>query len=120
MSQHASPGRGGLPLPDYDHLPATAVGQRIRSLTSGQLRQLLDYEREHANRPAITQVMRTRLAELDGGAVPSGGEQQAGPARPEPSAAQPAASPETARLPTSAPPHGNPAQPARPKGNRQG
>ncbi|HEX9041074.1 MAG TPA: hypothetical protein VF838_08590 [Trebonia sp.] len=61
MSQHASPGRGGLPLPDYDHLPATAVGQRIRSLTSGQLRQLLDYEREHANRPAITQVMRTKV-----------------------------------------------------------
>lgn len=41
-----------LPLRDYDHLPLSAVGQRIRSLTAQQLGELLDYERRHANRPA--------------------------------------------------------------------
>jgi hypothetical protein len=119
VSEHTDPAHSDLPLRDYDHLPASAVGQRIRSLTSDQLDQLLDYERAHADRPAVTQVMRTRLAELEDGAVPSSGGQQAGPDWPEPPAGRQAAGPETTGPPSSPPPHGEPAQPARPKANRQ-
>lgn len=114
-----APEHSELPLRDYDHLPAAAVGQRIRSLTPDQLGRLLDYERAHANRPAVTQVMRTRMAELDAGAAPSGGGGQDGPDRPEPSPAGSPAGPETAGPASFPPPHGNPAQPARPKADRQ-
>ena len=45
----SAPKHSDLPLRDYDHLPVSAVGQRIRSLTADQVGQLLDYER--ARRP---------------------------------------------------------------------
>lgn len=118
-SQHGTPQHGDLPLRDYDHLPTAAVGQRIRSLAPDQLGQLLDYERRHANRPAVTQVMQARMAELEAGAVPSGGGQQSGPEWPEPPSADSAAGPQTTGPPSSPPPHGNPAQPGQPKGNKQ-
>jgi hypothetical protein len=69
-----------LPLRDYDHLPVPALGRRIRSLTADQVGELLDYERAHARRPAATQVMEARLAQLESGAGPGGGTQ---PARPK-------------------------------------
>src|SRR6266567_6188244 len=65
--EHGIPEHSGLPLRDYDHLPAEAVGQRIRPLSREEVRQLLDYEWAHACRPAVTQVMVARLAELDAG-----------------------------------------------------
>lgn len=110
-----------LPLRDYDHLPVPAVAQRIRSLTGDQLGQLLDYERAHAGRPAVVQVMRARLAELRAGAEPAGGSQQAGPDWPRSAAAErPADSaPAPGGPPSFPPPHGNPAQPAKPKANKQ-
>lgn len=115
----STPEHSELPLRDYDHLPVSAVGQRIRSLTADQLGQLLDYERAHADRPAVTRVMETRMAELRAGAKPSGGTQQDGPDYPEPPRGTSAAGPETTGPPSSPPPHGTPDQPARPKGDRQ-
>jgi hypothetical protein len=111
-------GHDSLPLRDYDHLPLAALGHRIRSLAASEVRQLLSYEREHANRPAAVQVFQARLAELDAGQAPSPGGQQAGPEWPEPASGGSAAGPETTAPPSSPPPHGNPAQPAKPKGNR--
>jgi hypothetical protein len=77
MRGHRSPPRTGgrpipgipdqdkLPLPDYEQLTAQAIGQRIRPLSREEVRQLLDYEWAHACRPAVTEAMATRLAELD-------------------------------------------------------
>jgi hypothetical protein len=116
----ATPEHSDLPLRDYDHLPGAAVAQRIRSLTSDQLGQLLDYERAHAARPAVEQAMQVRLAELRDGAEPTGGRGQTGPDWPEPAAERrPADGEPTAGPPSFPPPHGTPAQPAKPKANKQ-
>jgi hypothetical protein len=96
-----------------------ALAHRIRSLAADEVRQLLGYERDHANRPAAVRVFQTRLTELAGGATPSGGRQQAGPEWPPPPSTGSPARPETTAPPSSPPPHGTPSQPARPKGNRQ-
>jgi hypothetical protein len=114
-----TPDHGGLPLPDYDHLPLPALGHRIRSLRPDEISALLGYERAHASRPQVIQIFQARLDELAAGEEPSGGGRQPGPEWPPPPAAGSPARAETAAPPTSPPPHGNPAQPARPKGNRQ-
>lgn len=114
-----APAHDDLPLRDYDHLPVPAVGQRIRSLTADQVGTLLDYERAHADRPAVTRVLQARLGELREGAEPSGGAGQSGPDYPEAARGTSAAGPETSGPPAAPPPHGLPAQPARPKGDRQ-
>lgn len=115
------PEHSDLPLRDYDHLPVSAVAQRIRSLTGDELGQLLDYERAHAGRPAVVQTMQARLAELRDGAEPTAGRQQGGPDRPESAATQrPADSAPTAEGPPAfPPPHGTPDQPAKPKADKQ-
>ena len=88
MRGHQSPPRGRpegipepgeLPLRDFDTMPVETVGQRIRPLTREEVRQLLDYEWAHACRPAVTQVILARLAELDAGAAGSGGSRPDGP-----------------------------------------
>ncbi|NCT90740.1 hypothetical protein GXB85_07245 [Cellulomonas sp. APG4] len=71
MADHS---RDQLPIPDYDHLPVTGLGHRIRSLTGDQIDALLDYERAHANRLPVVQVLQTRRSELDSGAEPSSGD----------------------------------------------
>lgn len=114
MAEHSE-----LPLRDYDHLPLAALGHRIRSFREGELRQLLDYERQHANRPAAVQVFTQRLAELAAGAQPSPGRAQDGPEWPPPPAGDSAAGPQTTGPSSGPPPHGTPDQPARPKGDRR-
>jgi hypothetical protein len=114
-----APRHSDLPLRDYDHLPLSALGHRIRSLTADELRQLLEYEREHANRPAAMQIFEARLAELEAGEAPSPGGRQDGPEWPGPPSGRPPVSPATTAPPANPPPHGVPAQPARPKGDRQ-
>lgn len=108
-----------LPLHDYDHLPLSSLAQRIRSLTADEINQLLAYEREHANRPAAIKIFQNRLAELAAGESPTAGRQQSGPDWPEPPARGSQVRPETAGPPVFPPPHGVPAQPAKPKGNRR-
>ena len=115
----SAPKHASLPLADYDHLPVSAVGQRIRSLPADDVIALLEYEGAHAARPAVLEIMRARLDELRAGAQPSGGTGQGGPDRPGPASATPAARPETTAPPASPPPHGVPSQPAQPKGDRQ-
>lgn len=61
------------PLSDYDNLTTQGIGHRIRTLERDDLVDLLEYEEDHAARPAVVQLMRTRLSELDDGAEPSGG-----------------------------------------------
>ena len=114
----AEPRRDNLALPDYDHLPEAALGHRIRSLSADQLSDLLKYEEAHANRPAVVIAFRVRLDELATGGEPSGGSLGTGPEWPELPSDHPHSGPATAAPPGSAPPHGDPAQPARPKGNR--
>ena len=44
------PARDTLALPDYDHLPIGSLESRIRSLSAGEVEEILAYERSHADR----------------------------------------------------------------------
>ncbi|MER7174839.1 alcohol dehydrogenase catalytic domain-containing protein [Streptomyces mesophilus] len=114
-------GRGGqdaLPLPDYDELPLGALQHRIRALDADALAGLLAYERGHAQRTGVLELLTERLRQVEHGSGPSGGN----PAAPHPehsrsrkgSTVTPATSPE----PMSPPPHGTPDQSGKPKGDR--
>lgn len=59
--------RAELPIPDFDHLPEGALAHRIRSLSEQDVRRVLDYEREHANRLAVTLVLERRISALQAG-----------------------------------------------------
>lgn len=65
----------GLPLPDYDELPLGSLQHRIRALRSDELQELLDHERQHANRVPVVELLTSRLDELARGAEPSAGDQ---------------------------------------------
>jgi hypothetical protein len=114
-----APDHRALPLRDYDHLPLAPLRQRIRSLTDQEIRQLLRYEEEHANRPVAVQALRTRLAELASGQSPTDGSEQIGSDWPESPSGGGPVSPATVAPPVSPPPHGNPAQPGKPKADKQ-
>jgi hypothetical protein len=62
-----------LPLPDYDHIPLGTLPSRIHGLDGGQITALVDFERAHGNRVPVLTVLEGRLAQLEGGAEPSGG-----------------------------------------------
>ena len=64
-----------LPLPDYDELPLGTLRHRMRALTEDEVRQLLDHERNHANRVPVIELLTSRLGELEKGASPSTGSQ---------------------------------------------
>jgi hypothetical protein len=66
-----------LPLPDYDQLPAGTVEHRIRSLGSDEVRQLLEYEQAHADRPQVEHILTARLDQLKAGAEPAEGDASA-------------------------------------------
>jgi hypothetical protein len=74
MTDTSSPNPADLPLPDYDHLPTGSLQHRIRTLTRDQLQVIADYEQQHAHRPLVQTMIQARLAELDSGASPSGGD----------------------------------------------
>jgi hypothetical protein len=103
-----------LPLPDYDALPTGSVESRVRTLDQEGIRQLLDHERGHANRPQIVAMLEHRLESLtSGGAQPSGGDASA----PAPEAAPGTAtgSSVTPGPPINPPSHGDPTNPAQPR-----
>ncbi|MFF9817263.1 hypothetical protein [Streptomyces sp. NPDC014006] len=114
----ADPGRSTLPLPDYDHLPIGGLESRVRSLTAEEVEELLAYERTHADRLPITEVLTARLDQLRAGAEPSAGDP--GALRPEQSEGSTGSpvSPATSPEPFSPPPHGTPDQRGKPKGDR--
>lgn len=97
-----------LPLPDYDQLPAASVEHRIRSLDGGEVRQLLEYERTHADRTPVKELLTARLDQLDAGAEPSGGDARApGPDIPADSSGSSPVSPASAAEPTEPLRHGS-------------
>ncbi|MCZ9336238.1 hypothetical protein NGM37_00435, partial [Streptomyces sp. TRM76130] len=104
--------------PDYDHLPLGSLESRMRSLSADEVEELLAYERSHADRLPVTELLASRLERLRAGAAPTSGDP--GALRPEQnrghggSPVSPATSPE----PSSAPPHGTPDQRGKPKANR--
>jgi hypothetical protein len=64
-----------LPLPEYDNLPVGSIESRIRTLGEQGVRQLYDYEKAHANRVQVVQILERRLVALNNGdAQPSGGD----------------------------------------------
>ncbi|HZU40350.1 MAG TPA: hypothetical protein VE992_04825 [Solirubrobacteraceae bacterium] len=52
---------GGAPIPDYDTLTARQVQGRLGELTPGQLRQLHEHERRHANRKTVLDAIERAL-----------------------------------------------------------
>ncbi|GAA3506170.1 hypothetical protein GCM10019016_132850 [Streptomyces prasinosporus] len=112
------PARNTLPLPDYDHLPIGGLESRIRSLTAGEVEELLSYERAHADRLPVTELLTARLEQLRAGAEPTSGSPDA--LRPEQGASRTGSpvSPATSPQPFSPPPHGTPDQFGKPKGDR--
>ncbi|UGY94543.1 hypothetical protein [Streptomyces gobiensis] len=110
--------RGELPLPDYDELALGELEHRIRPLSSDDVELLLRYEREHADRTHVIELLTARLTQLAEGATPSPG----GAPRPGQADATRGASPvspATSPEPTHPPPHGTPYQRGKPKADRQ-
>ena len=108
--------RDDLPLPDYDHLPVGSLTSRIRTLDAAGLQILLTYEKAHANRIQVLSAMNHRLADLQAGSQPSGGDPAA--AQPEQAPAPSAGSPvseATTGPPVNPPSQGVPTNPAQPR-----
>ncbi|MET9290738.1 hypothetical protein [Streptomyces sp. NPDC003077] len=114
----SDPQTGGLPLADFDELPVGELEHRIRSLTSGELEELLRHERAHADRAAVVQLLTARLGQLERGGTPSPGGSEPRPAGSQPSRSSSPVSPSTSAEPIHPPPHGHPGQPGKPKGNQ--
>jgi hypothetical protein len=110
------PEHDSLPLPDYDHLPVGSLTSRIRTLDAAGLQTLLTYEQAHANRVQVISAMNHRLADLQAGTQPSGGDPAA--AQPE-HAPAPAGGPQvseaTSGPPVNPPSQGDPTNPAQPR-----
>jgi hypothetical protein len=98
-----------LPLPDFDHLLLGHLPARIAPLGAEQVQQLLDYEREHADRLAVVAVLEHRIEALRDGAQPSGGTVATDFPEVQGSAGSPTVTPETTDAPKINPPsHGDP------------
>jgi hypothetical protein len=112
------PARNTLPLPDYDHLPIGGLESRVRSLSADEVEDLLAYERSHADRLPVTELLSARLDQLHAGAEPTSG--NPGALRPEQGGGRSGSpvSPATSPQPSSPPPHGTPDQRGKPKGDR--
>jgi hypothetical protein len=107
-----------LPLADYDSLTVGAIESRVRTLDESGVRALLDYERGHAARIQVVQILEQRLHSLsEGEAEPSGGDPLA--AAPEAATTLPdgsgPASPAHEGPPQNPPSHGVPTNPAQPR-----
>ena len=112
----AVPSRNELPLPDYDHLPAASVAQRIRALDAAGLATLLNYERHHGNRVPIISVLEARLNDLDAGAEPTAGSTDSFVPEKSPEPSAPRSIDQTTEAPTINPPsQGDPTNPAQPR-----
>jgi hypothetical protein len=108
--------RDDLPLPDYDHLPVGSLISRIRSLDTGGLQALLQYEQGHANRVQVVSAMQSRLNGLKEGAQPSGGDPAAvGADAPPPPAGGSPVSEATSGPAMNPPSQGDPTNPAQPR-----
>jgi hypothetical protein len=112
-----TPHHDELPLPDYDHLPIGSVESRIRTLDAAGVEAVLSYERAHGNRLPVVQVLENRLAALRAGAEPTSGSPLAAtPELQHAPAGGSGASPQTEGPPINPPSHGDPTNPAQPRG----
>lgn len=109
-----------LPIIDYDNIPVGSLQHRIRSLSTGEVEQLLDYERTHNDRVQVRELLRNRLDELRAGAQPSGGAQDSRPLEAEDTAGGSPVDPSGSPEPMHPPRHGMAGQPGKPKGDRPG
>jgi hypothetical protein len=109
-------GRDDLPLKDYSHLQLGDLGHRIRSLDVTGLETLLAYERAHAHRAPVLQLLTRRLEGLREGATPSDGDPSATSAlaAPAPDGGSPV-QPATSGPAMNPPSHGDPTNPAQPR-----
>ena len=55
----------GAPLPNYDELSIPSLRARLRNLDVAQLRQLVEYERAHADRADVITMFERRMAKLE-------------------------------------------------------
>lgn len=110
-------GASELPLPDYDELSLGAIESRIRTLDADGVAQLLDHEREHADRLPVVQRLEARLEALrTGDAAPSGGDPAARtPEVPSGQAGGSPVSPDTQAPVQNPPSQGVPTNPAQPR-----
>jgi hypothetical protein len=56
-----------LPVPGYDELTVASLRARLRNLDSGQVLELLGYEKANAARPAVVGMFERRIAKLQSG-----------------------------------------------------
>ena len=111
-----APARTELPLLDYDHLPIGSLTQRIRSLDTGGLSDLLSYERQHGNRVPVISVLENRLSELGAGEEPTTGSPNSFAPEKSPGPSAPRSIDQTTDAPKINPPsHGDPTNPAQPR-----
>lgn len=107
-------GADDLPLPGYDDLPVGSLEARVRTLDADGIRRLVEYEKGHADRPAVLQVLGRRAAELQAGAQPTGGSPLS--FQPETGGGAAATSPPATEGPPQNPPsQGDPTNPAQPR-----
>jgi hypothetical protein len=115
MTDTTSSGRP--PMPDYDALSVGDIAHRARSLSAAELQRLLRYERAHAARTPVLEVLSARMAQLEAGHETSPG--GAPPPPPEDGRSGSPVGPDTASEPVHPPPHGTPQQYGQPKGDRR-
>jgi hypothetical protein len=109
--------RDSLPIPDFDHVPLGTLPSRISALDESGVQQLLEFEREHGDRLPVVQVLEHRLAAVESGAGLTGGDPQAStPASAQSAQGGSKVGPETSGPPANPPSHGDPTNPAQPRG----
>ena len=54
-----------LPLANYDELSVASLRARLRNLSVEQLTQLIEYEKEHADRADVITMFERRVAKID-------------------------------------------------------
>jgi hypothetical protein len=69
------------PLDNYDELTPREIGAHARNLDETGVKGLLRYEREHADRALIVEILNLRLAQLRHDARPTGDVSPAGRSR---------------------------------------
>jgi len=61
----ASPEASSLPLPNYDGLSVASLRARLRTLTAGQVAELIGYEKVNADRAEVVAMFERRIAKLE-------------------------------------------------------
>src|SRR3954469_21506275 len=106
-----------LPIPEWDGLPMGDLESRLRALEVDELHAMRDHEEDHANRIQVMQLLDQRIKAVESGAEVSDGD----PAGRRPGTVGAASSGDNASAvkegpPVNPPSHGDPTNPAQPRG----